>query len=86
MAWIVKSFLKSISTSDFWGIVWGWFIGIVTGLTIPTIALAFIMGFRDPESDVPLFVATVISGLMAGGIGSGIMYRVIDRELAREHN
>lgn len=80
MALIVKSLLKSISKSGFWAIVIGWFIGIVAGFTISYMAIAFIAS-TPVESNYLLVVITTVGGLIAGGIGSGIMYGAIDREL-----
>lgn len=88
MAWIVKLLLKSISARDFWVIVWGWFIGVVTGFILGngTVFAIFLIAWAVNETHIEpndlLVVATMIGGLIAGGIGSGIMYLVIDRELA----
>ncbi len=79
MAWIVKLLLKSISTGDFWVIVIGWFVGIVAGFTISYIAF---VALQDFAANYLFVVILMIGGLIAGGIGSGIMYSVIDRELA----
>jgi hypothetical protein len=76
MALIVKLLLKSISKDGFRSIVLGWFIGIVGGFTIGYIALTLV------ESNYLIVLVILIGGLIAGGIGSGIMYSVIDRELA----
>ena len=76
MAMIVKRSLASISKEGFRAIIIGWFIGIVGGFTIGYIVLTLV------ESTYLIVVAILVSGLIAGGVGSGIMYRVIDHELA----
>ena len=76
MALIVKLLRRSFSSNGLWVIIIGWFIGIVVGFSIGYIALAFV------ESNFLSFVVILISGLIAGGIGSRVMYGVIDREVA----
>ena len=76
MALIVKSSLKSLSKEGFRDIIIGWIFGIVVGFTICYTAVIFV------KLDYVSVVVIPIGGLIAGGIGSGIMYRVIDRELS----
>jgi hypothetical protein len=78
MAWIVKSLLKSISANNFRVIILGWFVGIVAGFTVSYLASAVLYDIAANY----LFIVILIGGLIAGGVGSGIMYHVIDRELA----
>ncbi len=79
MALIVKQLFTSISKDGFRAIVIGWYMGIVGGFTIGYIGY---ITLTLASSTFLIVVAILIGGFVAGGVGSGIMYSVIDHELA----